>query len=74
MSEKEIVLKSCPFCGGKAELYNWNNDGRGFVACEKCFVSTEVDLEGVAVDVWNRRIGEVGMNCCKCNVADGRYE
>lgn len=52
MSDK---LKSCPFCGGEAEVvetlfYDYK------VACEKCGASTPLcDSEEMAVEAWNRR-------------------
>lgn len=60
MTEK---LKSCPFCGGEAEIYKMTNfsrpedDFEGFyVICSECAVQTR--MEGRASDViavWNRR-------------------
>ena len=65
MTEK---LKSCPFCGGEAVLYD---GGRKFfcVRCKRCRVRTDsfiTGLDGVpydelaaqslAVEAWNRRV------------------
>ena len=129
MKNVEIVLKSCPFCGGKAELDVWGDCDRGKVKCTECYASTNIDWALNTVDLWNCRVeegevvkmkvevkdeverkskeemkrmikggesnqkrfvrvegdrcwcwvngmecDEVGMNCCKCNVADGRYD
>lgn len=128
MSEKEIVLKSCPFCGGKAEFDSIGDCDRGMVKCTECYASTNIGWALNMVDIWNTRVeegevvkmvvdmsdrgerktkeemkrmikggesnqkrfvrvegdrcwcwvngmecDEVGMNCCKCNVADGRW-
>ena len=50
MSEK---LKPCPFCGGKAEIF----EGNGFwVGCENSCVETAAyKFRDDAIEVWNRR-------------------
>ena len=46
-------LKSCPFCGGKAEIF----EGNGFwVGCENSCVETAAyKFRDDAIEVWNRR-------------------
>lgn len=69
--EKE--LKSCPCCGGKAQIrYTGNGSGPngytsnvfmrskpGFIVCLKCGLSTQKGTRVCkAVEKWNRRIEE----------------
>ena len=64
MNEPE--LKPCPFCGGKAELYEseaYNlktetkeKNIRWFVMCEQCTALTCGALKGKAIEAWNRRV------------------
>lgn len=52
MSDK---LKSCPFCGGEAEMIETLFCDYK-VECEKCGASTSYcDSEEMAVEAWNRR-------------------
>ena len=61
-------LKPCPFCGGKAELYEseaYNlktetkeKNIRWFVMCEQCTALTCGALKKKAIEAWNRRAGE----------------
>ena len=61
-------LKPCPFCGGKAELYEseaYNlktetkeKDIRWFVMCEQCTALTCGALKKKAIETWNRRVGD----------------
>ena len=57
MSDKTSeALKSCPFCGGKAELHKGFLDFENFVACSKCRCSTELqNTERKAIEAWNNR-------------------
>ena len=52
-------LKECPFCGGKPEVYDVENDGAALklVACIKCGAST-IASEGEAevIAAWNKRV------------------
>lgn len=58
-------LKPCPFCGGKAELYeseayNLKKETkeeriRWFVMCGKCTALTCGAIKTKAIEVWNRR-------------------
>lgn len=63
LKEYEEQLKPCPFCGGKARLYN--RFGWWYVACgtmrDKCKVdcsTIQFDSPDKAVEVWNKRGGE----------------
>jgi len=61
-------LKPCPFCGGKAELYEseaYNlktetkeKDIRWFVMCEQCTALTCGALKKKAIEAWNRRASD----------------
>lgn len=53
-----IELKSCPFCGGKAEIRYIL--GRKAVACQGCnanMISDYTPIE-ILIDMWNRRNNE----------------
>lgn len=63
MEIKEVELKPCPFCGGKAELHSWHkpecmakDEIRAEVWCNDCpaTVGTYLTKEE-AVEAWNRR-------------------
>lgn len=65
------ILKSCPFCGGDAEL-NFNKDTykyyhRGLIYCKECGATSEsIELyhhnfnmeTDLVVKTWNRRVGK----------------
>lgn len=63
---KDIELKSCPFCGGKAVLLSSAFfSASAEVRCKKCGVRTIVykggnysDVVLLASQAWNRRVGE----------------
>lgn len=64
MTKKEIELKPCPFCGGKAELKRDSilAGPRAYVKCKECGVETQrVDISldyaayEVAKQIWNCR-------------------
>ena len=62
-------LKSCPFCGGDAQL-DHSQVGFGVyskVRCIKCHcstknfgISTKVSSDELAIEAWNKRVGEQG--------------
>lgn len=63
---KDIELKSCPFCGGKAVLLSSVFfSASAEVRCKKCGVRT-IEYKGwsysdavlLASQAWNRRVGE----------------
>ena len=57
------ALKPCPFCGGKAKVYDdvdwsYGTEGRQYIACEKmcCRTMSYLADEGFsAVEQWNKR-------------------
>lgn len=62
-------LKPCPFCGGEAEVFDYNiaceiyeDDEDGFIApytvqCKRqcCFLGKDYETKEEAIEVWNRR-------------------
>ena len=64
MSEhKQEPIKNCPFCGGKAHLYNNFYYTLAYVKCSKCGIKTKEykgrDWENInllAIKAWNRRV------------------
>ena len=57
-------LKTCPFCGGQAEISGGRYDGKStsYVKCKRCmatgeffFVSPEYASNDRAIEAWNRR-------------------
>ena len=70
---KEIKLRECPCCGGKAMfIYGINfNIARARILCDKCKLSTAWVDESLdccakeeAAKVWNRRGGRAVCNYC----------
>lgn len=62
MTNKE-QLKTCPFCGGKAETEAvWDNETEKewyYVHCKSCYAATDwYDTEQYAIDLWNKRWSE----------------
>lgn len=52
--EVKLDLRSCPFCGGKAQIEG--SYGAFWVRCNKCLVETTVKgTVQSAVNVWNKR-------------------
>lgn len=56
-----IILKSCPFCGGKAEMAIVPEGfavGRWvYIRCRKCGAGTKPSREDMdAINAWNRRV------------------
>ncbi len=52
-------LKACPFCGGKASVYEAEFEGETvFIAgCNECGISTPANNDAaVVVEVWNKRV------------------
>ncbi len=49
----ETELKPCPFCGGKAEIYEVIFDWCVF--CQKCYVRARRSYKANVIKVWNRR-------------------
>lgn len=54
-------LKSCPFCGGKAEIYEYGLFPKFYVCCEDCGCYTAPHwCEEYSIEAWNRRVEENG--------------
>ena len=56
------VLKTCPFCGGEAEVMNgcacYEPDDY-WIRCKKCEAETRIyDSEAEAIAAWNRRAND----------------
>ena len=52
---KEIELKPCPFCEGKAEITSYHNAAI-FVQCTDCYATfPHFDSKEEAIEAWNRR-------------------
>lgn len=49
-----VVLKSCPFCKGKAEL-SCGSPGCWFVHCLQCKAATDDVSRDRAIELWNTR-------------------
>lgn len=54
-------LKSCPFCGGKAEVktnYEYGKARGYFIFCTKCDLQQPkaYSTKKTAIKIWNRRI------------------
>jgi Lar family restriction alleviation protein len=49
-----LQLKSCPFCGEKANAIEMRKN-IGYVECEYCSIRTPVSLLEAAVKAWNTR-------------------
>ena len=56
---KEVELKPCPFCGGKAEMLNYS-DNEWLVHCTVCdgMVERWRETEHEAIEQWNRRAND----------------
>lgn len=53
MMDKEMKLKSCPCCGGRAKLLGQRTF---YVECQKCFLATDrYARPQFAAEAWNRR-------------------
>ena len=56
---RELELKPCPFCGGKAikSAFSWGNiDDEYTIECTVCRVRTTVSKLEEAIKLWNRRV------------------
>lgn len=58
---KELELKPCPFCGGKAikSAFSWGNiDDEYTIQCTVCGIRTTVSKLEEAIKLWNRRVAK----------------
>ena len=54
--EGEMKLKPCPFCGGRAGIFEFHLVPDPKVKCTKCECQTmECETREQAVELWNRR-------------------
>ena len=56
-----MILKDCPFCGSKAEIYEYEHDGKKYftVGCSVCMITTQgSDNEQEVINDWNKRVNE----------------
>ena len=64
--EKILSVRSCPFCGGVAEIVQVTRHIKGnliVVKCSRCGASTKTfseDKPENAVDAWNMRVSDWG--------------
>lgn len=51
------VLKPCPFCGSKPEMFEtYHKSIKYYIICKKCKIKTyEYDYKLEAINIWNRR-------------------
>ena len=58
-SNDGVVLKRCPFCGGKAKIMHNPREDRispYYVYCTDCLASTETNWDKEeAIKAWNKR-------------------
>ena len=66
-----IELRTCPFCGYRAELLTERIEGKeaSYVECQRClargeffFVSPKYASEERAIEAWNRRAGKTDVH------------
>ena len=56
-----MIIKDCPFCGSKAEIYEYEADGVTYftVGCSKCMITTQGSSnEQEVINDWNKRVNE----------------
>ncbi len=56
MSNELIVLKPCPCCAGKAELFPLDDGLTAYVECENCHLNVHALTDNHAIARWNTRI------------------
>ena len=49
-------LKPCPFCGGKAEAVELDDEMMGEILCFRCDIGMSASAVGNLVKAWNTRI------------------
>ena len=55
---KDIGLKQCPFCGGKAVVGSPDMQRRTNVFCTKCYASSGWNEQEKAIENWNSRTND----------------
>lgn len=63
--EIKTELKSCPFCGGKAEMHYYGSKGR-IIKCVSCLIQIRQKvlrhtiewLEKELIEDWNKRVND----------------
>ena len=53
-----MELKPCPFCGGKAEIYEFEHEGGKYYSagCSKCMINTQGSNNAQdVINKWNKR-------------------
>jgi hypothetical protein len=65
-------LRKCPFCGGKAEMYNYCLN-EWYIGCGECSCDLGVfDTKAKAIEAWNKRVGDANktienvVTCGEC--------
>lgn len=54
-----VELKPCPFCGGKAKIFQDDRFCFFKVRCVKCYAeSSYIEDKNLAVKAWNRRTNQ----------------
>ena len=57
MSENEVKLLPCPFCGGEAEVTLFvGNYGVGCTKCPGAIFNCRGQTKEEAIEAWNRRV------------------
>lgn len=58
------VLKLCPFCGSKPEMFEtYHKSIKYYIICKKCNIKTyEYDYKLDAINTWNRRVKDNLIN------------
>ena len=53
----KVKLKPCPFCGGKAGVWQTGGAEMYYVNCKKCRVTTDyLPSMEQAIEAWNKRV------------------
>lgn len=56
MQDRNAELKSCPFCGGKAEVWVSDVTDRAVIYCKVCDSRIMKPNEQEAIEAWNKRV------------------
>ena len=75
----EHKLKPCPFCGGKASVFEYIPDKAVAIRCDRCgatvYSSAASDSEEMLIAKWNHRqaIRDILNVCDEFNKSDARF-